>query len=196
MAVNTPTNAMVNVIPNKTSFTDDSNDNGFITRRNNDGDNFTIQTLVNTDDIRDANVTEPKMADNSVTTRAIVDANVTEPKMADNSVSTRTIIDRNVTHDKIEQSVTDIIDQTLQMERGTSNSLTVPANSAVDGEITFTTEKADTPVVFTSAVDATGTNFSVLLTSVSTTEFHYRIINNSNTSAESVSLDWIAFSGR
>lgn len=106
------------------------------------------------------------------------------------------ITDGTIALAKLTADVQHIIEQTPEIERGQSNSLTVPANSALDGEITFTTTKADTPSVFIQVEDSSGINYSSCVTSVSTSEFHYRIINNSGTDAAAVTLTWIAFSGR
>lgn len=111
-------------------------------------------------------------------------------------VETDDIAADNVTIDKLDANTRAIIEQTPQFERGISNSIEVPANSAVDGEITFSTTKVDTPQVFITIEDATGTNFSTVITSVDTSEFHYRVINNSNTDASGVSINWLALSGR
>lgn len=199
-----PNNSQVNVIPAKTSFTGDSA--GFTKVLDQTGDAFTVQTLVVTTDIADAAVTTPKIADLNVTTAKINDAavttdkiadlNVTTGKLADAAVTTAKIADDNVTIAKLDAETRRIIEQTPEFERGQSNSLDIPANSALDGEVTFSTTKKDAPTVFIQAEDATGTNFSTLITSVSTTEFHYRIINNSNTDAGAVTLSWLALSGR
>lgn len=181
---------------------------------------------VTTPKIADANITTPKIADSSVTTPKIADANITVDKLADRSVTTHKvnatpatgilhnthsddadalewgltttadIADDNVTISKLDADTRTIIQQTPQFERGISNSLEIPANSAVDGEITFTTAKVDTPQIFITVEDATGTNFSTVITSVNVDEFHYRIINNSNTDASGVTLNWLALSGR
>lgn len=106
------------------------------------------------------------------------------------------ITDGTIALSKLVESVQHIIEQTPEFERGQSNSLSIPANSALDGEVTFTTAKADTPSVFIEVEDSTGTNYSTCVTSVSTTEFHWRIINNSGTDATGITLTWAAFSGR
>jgi len=56
---------------------------------------------VTTAKILDANVTTAKIADSNVTTDKILDANVTTDKLADSSVTTAKIADANVTTDKI-----------------------------------------------------------------------------------------------
>lgn len=106
------------------------------------------------------------------------------------------ITDGTIALAKLVESVQHIITQTPEFERGQSNSLSIPANSALDGEVTFTSQKADTPSVFLSVEDSTGTNYSSCVTAVSATEFHYRIINNSGTDAAGVTLTWLALSGR
>lgn len=199
-----PNNSMVNVIPAKTSFTGDTT--GFMKVLDEAGDAFTVQTLVVTTDITDAAVTTPKIADSNVTTGKINDAAVTTEKIndeavttakiADGNVTTDKIADNNVTIDKLDAETRRIIEQTPEFERGQSDSLDIPPNSALDGEIAFTTTKKDAPTVFIQVEDATGTNFSTVITSVSTTEFHYRIINNSNTEAGAVTLSWLALAGR
>lgn len=171
---------------------------------------------ITTAKLADSSVTTPKIADSAVTTAKIADANVTTAKInavaatgifhnthTDDSdtltwgkVVTDDITDNNVTIAKLDADTRAIIQQTPQFERGISNSLEIPANSAVDGEITFASAKVDTPQIFITVEDATGTNFSTVITSADTGEFHYRIINNSNTDASGVTLNWLALSGR
>lgn len=130
------------------------------------------------------------------TGNGVIKANADGSATAYGLIVNDNITDGTIDIAKLTESVQHIINQTPEFERGQSNSLTIPANSALDGEITFSTEKHDTPSVFITAEDATGTNFSTVLTNVSTTEFHYRIINNSNTDASAVTLTWTALSGR
>ena len=57
---------------------------------------------IDTYDIVDGAITEEKMADDSVSTRALQDKSVTEPKLDDGAVSTRTIQDKAVTEPKLD----------------------------------------------------------------------------------------------
>ncbi len=130
------------------------------------------------------------------TANGVVKANADATSTSYGLVENDNVADGTIALAKLVESVQHIITQTPEFERGQSNSLSIPANSALDGEVTFTSEKADTPSVFLSVEDATGTNFSLCVTSVSATEFHYRVINNSGTDAAGVTLTWIALSGR
>lgn len=190
-----PDNSMVNVIPSKTSFTGDGK--GFVRLADSQMDAaFTVKTLVETADIADKAITTAKV-NTSPATGILHNAHTdTANSLSWGLVVTDDITADNVTIDKLDASTRAIIEQTPQFERGISNSIEVPANSAVDGEITFSTTKVDTPQVFITIEDATGTNFSTVITSVDTSEFHYRVINNSNSDASGVTINWLALSGR
>lgn len=231
----------VNVTPAKASVTGDGT--GFVKYPADPTATtpWTVQTLVQTADITDEAVTQPKLGiaaveNENIAADAVTPANVrsvaTEADALDSVTGLATvddvqvfrhlkpvangvvkadadaastsyglvedanIADGTISLGKLVESVQHIISQTPEFERGQSNSLTVPANSALDGEITFSTVKVDTPSVFISVEDSTGTNYSSVVTSVDTSEFHYRIINNSGTDAAAVTLTWIALSGR
>ena len=57
--------------------------------------------MIDTDDIVNGAITEGKMANDSVSTRALQDRCVTEPKLAGDAVSNRTIQDKAVTEPKL-----------------------------------------------------------------------------------------------
>jgi len=63
------------------------------------------QRAVTTNHIRNLNVTEPKLADNAVSTRTIADNAVTSPKIADGSVGTAELANGAVTEDKLADNV-------------------------------------------------------------------------------------------
>lgn len=57
--------------------------------------------LLYTKNLRDKSVTEPKLADSSVSTRTIIDKNITNIKIADNAIDSRTIANNAVSGSKL-----------------------------------------------------------------------------------------------
>lgn len=75
-----------------------ANSNGVLLRLSTGALGF---SLINTDNLLDGLVTEPKLATDSVTTIKVVDGNITQVKLATDSVSTIKIVDEAVTNPKL-----------------------------------------------------------------------------------------------
>lgn len=95
-------------------------------------------------------------------------------------------------------SLTDAVYAVVQsmpaLEFGTSNSLTVPGNSNVTGEITFAAPKTEAPLIFCSIQGMA--DLHCVVEQVTNQQFAFRVYNAGNADAEAVTLDWLAVSGR
>lgn len=103
----------------------------------------------------------------------------------------------NVSQDRtvsLTDAVYSVIQEMPALEFGVSNSLSVPANSNVNGEITFTATKTEAPLVFCSV--QTNADLHCVVEQVTNQQFAFKVYNNGNTDAENVTLDWLAVSGR
>lgn len=90
----------------------------------------------------------------------------------------------------------DIIQAVPTIDHGTSNSITVPANSIATVTISFSA-KVEVPIVFTS-IQYAGTSgaLSAYVDSVSNSQASIIIRNDSATDADDVTIDWLTISGR
>lgn len=95
--------------------------------------------VLQTKNLADRCVTEPKLANNAVSTRTIISKNVTEVKLADNAVSTRTIVDKGITNVKLADDSVD--SRVLAAKSVTTEHLNASNLQINAGNIVETTEK-------------------------------------------------------
>jgi hypothetical protein len=152
---------------------------------------------VTTDNIADGAITTTKIGNAQVTTDKIADLQVSNSKLASNSVSTDRIIDKAVTSAKLEQDVQDklgLVESFPTLTYGESDATTVPANSSVLVDITFPNQLKEAPNVYCMARSTVCIKCNV--EQVTKSQVSIRLYNNTTSNAESVSIDWLAISGR
>lgn len=92
---------------------------------------------ISTRTIINKNVTNQKLADDSVDNRVLLNRSVTGSKIDDNAVSTRTIINKNVTNEKIGDDAVDsriIANNSVTTDHLNTSNLEISANNIVQTE--------------------------------------------------------------
>lgn len=152
---------------------------------------------VTTDNIADGAVTTTKIGDAQITTAKIADLQVNNAKLASNAVSTDRILDKAVTSAKLEQDVQNkltLVESFPTLTYGESDATTVSANSNVLVDITFPSPLTEAPNVYCMARSTVCIECNV--EQVTNSQVSIRLYNNTTGDAESVSIDWLAISGR
>lgn len=159
--------------------------------------------------IADGSITEAKIATHAVAYSQLANASVAEEKLANTSVTTAKIKDNAVTTTKIAQNAitsdrlsSDIRSQLTFLESvpslvfGTSNSVTVSANSYTTVDVTFA-QQTEVPVVFTSLQCATASvDLTAHVQSVTNTQASIVVHNAGSTDVSDVTVDYLAIAGR
>lgn len=97
---------------------------------------------------------------------------------------------------RVVPALVDVIQSVPTLDHGTSNSITVPANSVATVDVSFTA-KVEVPIVFTSLqYEGTSGALSAYVSSVSNSQASIVIRNDSATDADNVTVDWLTISGR
>lgn len=90
-----------------------------------------------------------------------------------------------------------IITSMPTLQFGTSNSVTVPANSQVSVDVDFTATTTEEPLVFVSLQHSQNyTNLSVAVSNVTNQQASIVVVNNGSTEVDNLTIDWLAVSGR
>lgn len=93
-------------------------------------------------------------------------------------------------------ALVDVIQSVPTIDHGTSNSITVPANSIATVDVSFIA-KVEVPIVFTSLQYAGSAGaLSAYVSSVSNSQASIVIRNDTSTDADDVTIDWLTISGR
>ena len=152
---------------------------------------------VKTDDIGNLQVTESKLANSAVTENKISDLQVTNAKLAADAVSTDKVQNGAITAAKLDQDVQDkltLIESFPMLTYGESDTTTVSANSNTLVDITFPSALTEVPNVYCMARSTVCIECNV--EQVTNQQVSIRLYNNTSTDADSVSIDWLAISGR
>lgn len=113
-------------------------------------------------------------------------------------VQTVNIGDAQVTVAKLEQKIQDqftFLQSVPAQEFGTSNAITVQANSNTSINISFGSTKTKVPIVLCGLQNASD-NLSCIVSDVTNQQFSVTVYNHSSTDASGVIIDWFAISGR
>lgn len=111
----------------------------------------------------------------------------------------QTVPNGSITNEKLStelQQAMSFLSTVPEFEFGTSNSISVPANSQATVDITFSA-KTETPIVFTS-LQYTPTSGQLMsyVSTVSNTQASIVLVNLTQTDADNVTVDWLTISGR
>lgn len=167
------------------------------TNRKNLAQEVTDRTNADTEINAKFPVSNDNIADGAVTTVKIADMQITNAKLASDSVSTDRIIDKAVTTAKLEQDVQDkliLVESFPTLTYGKSEATTVQANSNVLVDITFPSAFTEAPNVYCMVRSTVCVECNV--EQVTNQQVSIRLYNNTTSNAESVSIDWLAISGR
>ena len=113
-------------------------------------------------------------------------------------VQTVNIGDAQVTSVKLEQTIKDqltFLQSVPAQEFGTSNPIDVQANSNTSINIIFGSTKTEAPIVLCTLQHVSG-NLSYVVNDVTNQQFSITVYNLSSTDASSVTINWLAISGR
>lgn len=135
-----------------------------------------------------------------IATTNIADGAVTNAKLATSAVNVDNITDGAITTIKLNegiQSQLSFLASVPALEFGTSNSVTIGANSHTVVDITFGSTKTEEPVVFPAIQSATaGVNLIATVQSVTNAQCSICITNLGTTDVSDVTVDYLAISGR
>ena len=132
-----------------------------------------------------------------VKTDDIGNLQVTESKLANSAVSTDRVQNGAITAAKLDQDVQDkltLIESFPTLTYGESDTTTVSANSNTLVDITFPSALTEAPNVYCTARSTVCIECNV--EQVTNQQASIRLYNNTSTDADSVSIDWLAISGR
>ena len=132
-----------------------------------------------------------------VQTDDIGNLQVTESKLANSAVTENKVQNVAITAAKLEQGVQDkltLIESLPTLTYGESDTTTVSANSNTLIDITFPSALTKAPNVYCMARSTVCIECNV--EQVTNQQVSIRLYNNTSTNADSVSIDWLAISGR
>lgn len=149
---------------------------------------------VDTENIADGAITQDKLATYAVGSNEIQDKAVLTANLADNAVTSTKIADGTITNAKLDSTLAALIASFPTLTYGESAATTVQANSNVLVDITFPNTLTEAPNVYCMARSTVCVECNV--EQVTNSQVSIRLYNNTNSDAESVSIDWLAISGR
>lgn len=129
-----------------------------------------------------------------VVTADIADLAVTTSKIADAQVTTQKVADNAVTSAKLDATLRTLINSFPTLTYGENSATSVPANSNVLVDVTFPNALTEAPNVYCMARSTVCVECNV--EQVTNQQVSIRLYNNTTSDAESVSIDWLAISGR
>lgn len=136
----------------------------------------------------------------TISARVLEDGSVTTAKLATSAVTGAKVLDGEISEPKLSKGVQDMLtflSTVPEIDFGTSNDVSVPANSIASVDVTFAHPKTEAPVVFVGVQHPT--NYGELTWHVrNSTNQQCTIIiaNHGNADATGVTVDWLAISGR
>lgn len=155
---------------------------------------------VATTNIADGAVTQDKLAASSVGSNEIQDEAVTNNKLANNAVNSNNVVDGSIQATDLSNDVQAqlaLLQSVPALEFGTSNSVTVGANSYTVVDITFGSTKTENPVVFPAIQSATvGAKLIGTVQSVTNAQCSICVTNLGTTNVSDVTVDYLAISER